>query len=195
MAEMKTKLNDTSVSDFLNKIADPQVREDCNTVMDIMKSAAGAEPRMWGSAIIGFGEYTMTYPNGRSIPWMVIGFSPRKQNLTLYVGSSFPEHDQLLAGLGKHSTGKGCLYIKRLSDVNIPTLEKMVNASVKHRLAENAVQKPSSARPGKKSVKPGKKKTLKKTVMRSKTTSRSTSAKASSRKSVTKASGKKKSRG
>ncbi len=134
MAEMKTQVNDTSVSDFLNKIADQVVRQDCDTVMDIMKSAAGAEPRMWGSAIIGFGEYTMTYPNGRAIPWMVIGFSPRKQNLTLYVGSSFPEHDALLAELGPHSTGKGCLYIKRLSDVRVPTLKKLVEASVKHKL-------------------------------------------------------------
>ncbi len=167
MAEMKTKLNDTSVSDFLNKITDQQLREDCDAIVDIMKSAADAEPRMWGSAIIGFGEYTMTYPSGRAIPWMVIGFSPRKQNLTLYVGSSFPQHDELLAQLGKHSTGKGCLYIKRLSDVHIPTLQKMVNASVKHRLAENAVQKPSSA----KSAKPGKKKALKKTIVRSKATS------------------------
>jgi len=190
MAEMKTKVNDTAVSDFLNKIADPQVRQDCHTVVDIMKSAAGAEPRMWGSAIIGFGEYTMTYPDGRSVPWMVVGFSPRKQNITLYTGSSFPEHDQLLAGLGKHSTGKGCLYIKRLSDVNIPTLQKLVNASVKHRLAESADHKSSPAKPGKK--KPGKK-TAKKSV-KSKATRRSTSAKTSSRKSAPKATARKRSR-
>jgi hypothetical protein len=128
MAEMKTRLNDQSASDFLNKITDQQLRDDCDAIVDIMKAAANAEPRMWGSAIIGFGEYTMTYPNGREMPWMIIGFSPRKQNLTLYVGGSFPERDDLLAQLGKHSTGKGCLYIKRLSDVNIPTLQKMVNA-------------------------------------------------------------------
>ena len=129
-----------------------------------MKSATEAEPRMWGSAIIGFGEYTMTYPNGREIPWMVIGFSPRKQNLTLYVGSSFPEHDDLLAELGKHSTGKGCLYIKRLSDVNIPTLKKMVTASVKHRLAEKrsfeSLRRPNAGK---------KKTTLRKRSLKSKT--------------------------
>jgi hypothetical protein len=152
MAEMKTKVNDTSVSDFLNKIADPQIRQDCHTVVNIMKSATGAEPHMWGCAIIGFGEYTMTYPDGRSVPWMVIGFSPRKQNITLYTGSSFPEHDQLLAALGKHSTGKGCLYIKRLSDINIPTLQKLVNASVKHKLKSCIAAANSKPKSGSKST-------------------------------------------
>jgi hypothetical protein len=190
MAEMKTRLNDQSVSDFLNKITDQQLRNDCDAIVDIMKAAANAEPRMWGSAIIGFGEYTMTYPNGREMPWMIIGFSPRKQNLTLYVGSSFPERDDLLAQLGKHSTGKGCLYMKRLSDVNIPTLQKMVNASVKHRLSESAVQKPSSD----KSAKPGNKKPFKQKRAKSKPVRRSTPAKRGSRKSALKTTGSKKAR-
>ena len=190
MAEMKTKLNDTSVSDFLNKIADPQMREDCNTVMDIMKSAAGAEPRMWARDI-GFGEYTMTYPNGRAIPWMVIGFSPRKQNLTLYVGSSFPEHDQLLAGLGKHSTGKGCLYnqtsVRRKHSYAREDGEGFgETSSGRKRSSEAIVGKTGKKKPGKK--------TAKKSV-KAKTTRRSTSSKASSRKSVRKTTGKKKSRG
>jgi hypothetical protein len=190
MAEMKTRLNDQSASDFLNKITDQQLRDDCDAIVDIMKAAANAEPRMWGSAIIGFGEYTMTYPNGREMPWMIIGFSPRKQNLTLYVGSSFPERDDLLAQLGKHSTGKGCLYIKRVSDVNIPTLQKMVNASVKHRLSESAVQKRSSD----KSAKPGKKKPFKQERAKSKPVRRSTPAKTGSRKSALKTTGSKKAR-
>jgi hypothetical protein len=134
MAEAKTKLNDASVSDFLNKIPDEQLRADCYAIVDIMQSAVKAEPRMWGSAIIGFGECMIQYAGGREAAWMMIGFSPRKQNITLYIGSSFPEHDELLANLGTHSCGKGCLYIKRLSDVALPTLKKLISASVKHKL-------------------------------------------------------------
>ena len=134
MAEAKTKLNDASVSDFLNQIADQQLRADCYAIVDIMQSAAKAMPRMWGTSIIGFGEHNIAYAGGREAAWMLIGFSPRKQNITLYIGSSFPEHDALLAELGTHSTGKGCLYIKSLSDVRVPTLKKLVHASVKHKL-------------------------------------------------------------
>jgi hypothetical protein len=135
MPEAKTKRNDASVSSFLNQISDPQLRQDCLSVVEIMQAAAKAEPRMWGSAIIGFGEHMVQYAGGREAKWMLIGFSPRKQNISLYIGSSFPEHDALLTELGPHSTGKGCLYIKRLSDVHVPTLKKLVNASVKHKVA------------------------------------------------------------
>jgi hypothetical protein len=106
---------------------------------------------MWGSAIIGFGEHTIQYAGGREAKWMLTGFAPRKQNITLYTGSEFPEHDALLAQLGTHSSGKGCLYIKRLSDIHLPTLKKLVNASVQHRLKMSAGSKAaakSNSKPG-----------------------------------------------
>lgn len=146
MAEAKTKLNDASVSDFLNKIADQQLRADCFAIVEIMQSAAKATPRMWGTSIIGFGEHNIVYSGGREAAWMLIGFSPRKQNITLYIGSSFPEHDALLRELGPHSTGKGCLYIKRLSDVRVPTLKKLVDASVKHKLKSSVAATSSKSK-------------------------------------------------
>lgn len=145
MPEPKTKLSDESVSDFLNEIPDQQLRSDCYTLVEIMQSAANAAPRMWGSSIIGFGEHNIVYAGGRQSTWMMIGFAPRKQNIALYIGSSFPEHDGLLPSLGKHSTGKGCLYIKKLSDVHLPVLEKLVSASVRHKFKPSATA--TSAKP------------------------------------------------
>jgi hypothetical protein len=147
MPEAKTKLNDASVSDFLNKIPDQQLRSDCHTLVNIMQSAANDAPRMWGSSIIGFGEHNIVYAGGRESTWMMIGFAPRKQNIALYIGSSFPEHDRLLPELGKHSTGKGCLYIKKLSDVHLPVLEQLVSASVRHKLKPSAAATSSKKTP------------------------------------------------
>jgi uncharacterized protein DUF1801 len=132
MAELKTKRNDASVDDFLNAIKDEQVRKDCQAIADIMQKATKAKPQMWGSAIVGFGSRRYKYASGREIDWMLIAFSPRKQNITLYVSSGFEGYDELMAGLGKHSCGKGCIYIKRLSDVHLPTLKKLIKGSVKH---------------------------------------------------------------
>jgi hypothetical protein len=132
MAELKTKATEASVADFLNAIKDEQVREDCWAITEMMKQATKAEPKMWGPSIVGFGSIRYKYPNGREMDWMQVAFSPRKQNLTLYLETKFDERDDLLAKLGKHSCGKACLYIKRLSDVHLPTLKKLVNASVKH---------------------------------------------------------------
>ena len=137
MAERKTQKQDGSVADFLNAIPDAQVREDCWTVAGIMQAAAKAEPKMWGSNIVGFGHSKQVYANGKEADWMLIAFSPRKQNLTLYVGG-FEENADLMAKLGQHSCGKGCLYIKRLSDVHLPTLKKLVHASVTRRRAAQA---------------------------------------------------------
>jgi uncharacterized protein DUF1801 len=134
MAELKTKRNDSSVDDFLNAIKDEQVREDCRAIADIMQKATKAKPQMWGSAIVGFGSRRYKYASGREMDWMLIAFSPRKQNITLYISSGFEGYDELMAQLGKHSCGKGCLYIKRLSDVHLPTLKKLINGSVKHML-------------------------------------------------------------
>jgi hypothetical protein len=137
MAERKTQKQEASVADFLNAIPDAQVREDCWAVAGIMQKAAKAEPKMWGPNIVGFGHYRQVYANGKEADWMLIAFSPRKQNLTLYVGG-FEENADLMAKLGTHACGKGCLYIKRLSDVHVPTLKKLVAASVKRRSAKSA---------------------------------------------------------
>jgi hypothetical protein len=134
MAEIKTKLTGASVDDFLNAIKDEQIRQDCWTIADLMRKAAKAEPRMWGPSIVGFGASSYKYADGREADWMLIAFSPRKQNITLYIGSGFDGYDELMSQLGKHSGGKSCLYIKRLSDVHLPTLKKLIKASVQHKL-------------------------------------------------------------
>ena len=132
MAELKTKLTEASVEDFIGSIGDEQVRADSRVVAGIMEQATGADGRMWGAAIVGFGSRKYRYPDGREIDWPVIAFSPRKKNITLYIAPGFDDLDDLLAKLGKYSRGKSCLYIRRLSDVNVATLKKIVKASVKH---------------------------------------------------------------
>ena len=132
MAELKTKRTDASVDDFLNSIKDDQVRKDCWTIAEMMQKATKAKPQMWGPSIIGFGSRRYKYPNGREMDWMVIAFSPRKQNITLYLSRDFEGYDELMEQLGKHSCSKACLYIKRLSDIHLPTLKKLINSTVKH---------------------------------------------------------------
>jgi hypothetical protein len=129
MPEAKTKLTGRSVDDFLETIENDQVRDDCRTIAGIMEKAAKAPPRMWGTSIVGFGTQRCTYASGREAEWMLTAFSPRKQNITLYLGHLDKQGD-LLDKLGTHSCGKGCLYIKRLSDVHLPTLTKLVRSSV-----------------------------------------------------------------
>jgi hypothetical protein len=130
MPEAKTKLTAASVDDFLDTIENDQVRDDCRTIARIMEKAAKAPPRMWGSSIVGFGTIKYHYASGREGEFMLTAFSPRKQNITLYLTPNLAEFRHLLDNLGTHSCGKGCLYIKRLSDVHLPTLTKLVNASV-----------------------------------------------------------------
>lgn len=137
MAELKTKLNDAPVDDFLNEIKDEQVRADCWAITEIMQKATKAPPKMWGTSIVGFGSYHYKGASGREGDWMLTGFSPRKQNLTLYIFGGFEGYDELMAQLGKHSGGKSCVYIKRLTDVHLPTLKKLINASVKHMVKTN----------------------------------------------------------
>lgn len=132
MAELKTKVNNASVDKFIKGIKDEQVRKDCIQITDIMKKATKAEPRMWGTSIVGFGIYHYKYASGREGDWFLAGFSPRKQNLTLYIMSGFDEYDGLLKKLGKHSIGKSCLYIKRLEDVDVKVLKELVVKSVEH---------------------------------------------------------------
>lgn len=132
MAELKTKVNNASVAKFVAAVKDKQVREDCAEIVAIMEAATKSKGKMWGSAIVGFGEKEVLYAGGRTAAWMQIGFSPRKQNIALY-GLGITKHADLLAKLGKHDTGKGCLYIKQLADVHLPTFKKLVKESVKKR--------------------------------------------------------------
>ena len=131
MAELKTKKTEQSVNDFLNKISDAQRREDCFAIAKLMEEATGSTPKMWGPSIVGFGSYHYKYESGREGDWLMTGFSPRKQDLTLYIMLGFEKHGDLMKQLGKHRTAKSCLYIKRLSDVHVPTLKKLIKASVK----------------------------------------------------------------
>ncbi|MEQ1863399.1 MAG: DUF1801 domain-containing protein [Micropepsaceae bacterium] len=130
MAELKTKPTKSGVDAFINKIPDAQKRDDCNLLVGIMRAATKSEPVMWGASIIGFGSYRYTYASGREGDWPIVGLSPRKQNLTVYIMPGFDEFGDLLAKLGKHSTGKSCLYIRRLSDIDLPTLTKIVTKSI-----------------------------------------------------------------
>jgi hypothetical protein len=131
MAELKTKKTEASVEDFLNKIKDESTRQDCFEIAKILKQATRSEPKMWGSSIIGFGSRLLKYPNGRELDWMLIGFSPRKANITLYIPGGIEKQSDLLKKLGKHTTGKGCLYIKSLKDVDKKVLKEVVNSSLK----------------------------------------------------------------
>lgn len=131
-----TKRTGRSVNEFLGTIKDERVREDCEVLVDIMRKATKFPPEMWGSNIVGFGSFQYKYASGRTLDWMLTAFSPRKQNITLYIMSGFDGYDALLEKLGKISCGKSCLYIRRLSDVHVPTLKKLVAASVKRLMAK-----------------------------------------------------------
>lgn len=132
MAELKTQPNEQNVEDFLNNVENETKRKDSFSILEMMKEETGAEPIMWGDSIIGFGSYQYKYASGRDAEWFLTGFSPRKQNLTLYIMSGFDEYDDLLGKLGKHSTGKSCLYIKKLEDVDQDVLRDLVSKSVEH---------------------------------------------------------------
>ncbi|MGN6395326.1 MAG: DUF1801 domain-containing protein [Mucilaginibacter sp.] len=131
MAELKTKVNEASVKDFLDKKADPKVRQDCDTIIDIMQRVTGEEAKMWGTAIVGCGSYQYKYDSGREGVMCVTGFSPRKPEIALYVSAGAVEQAALLAKLGKHKIGKGCLYIKKLSDVDARVLEEIIANGVR----------------------------------------------------------------
>jgi hypothetical protein len=130
MAELKTKLTDASVTDFLNEIKDEEKRTDSFEIIKLMQQVTKQEPKMWGTSIIGFGNVHLKYESGRELDWFITGFSPRKQNLTLYVMGSFNPHVDLLKKLGKYKTGKGCLYINKLKDVDVKVLKELIKKSV-----------------------------------------------------------------
>ena len=138
MSDIKTKVNDASVLEFLHNVPDEKKRTDSLAILALMEEVTGMEAKMWGPSIVGFGSYHYKYESGREGDMPLIGFSPRKQNLTLYlVMGGFDNYDQLMASLGKHSTSKACRYIKRLSDVNIPTLKELMRQSVDYMLQTN----------------------------------------------------------
>ena len=128
MAEPRTTRSQASVAEFLASVTDPHRRADAEGVCDLMAEVTGAEPTMWGSSIIGFGSYHYRYASGREGDWPAVGLSPRKQSLTIYVSEGFDAYNELLGQLGPHSTGKSCLYIKRLSEVDRQVLRRIVDS-------------------------------------------------------------------
>lgn len=131
MAELKTKKNDASVEKFLNSVDNEKKQADSKKILEIMKEETGDEPKMWGSSIIGFGSYHYVYDSGREGDWFEVGFSPRKQNISLYIMSGFDNYDDYLSKLGKHKTGKSCLYVNKLEDIDEKVLRKLIKDSVK----------------------------------------------------------------
>lgn len=132
MAENKTKATDADVLEFLNSVTDERKRQDALAVMELMQEVTGEKPTMWGSSIVGFGSYHYKYASGREGDSCLTGFSPRKQNLVLYIMGGFEQYDALMAKLGKHTTGSACLYIKRLSDLDLGVLRELVAESVEY---------------------------------------------------------------
>ena len=131
MADLKTVPNKLSVDKFLKGIRDEKKRADCFELVKMMESATKSRAKMWGSSIVGFGDYHYVYDSGRENDWFITGFSPRKQNLTLYIIGGFHQFEDLMGQLGKHSTGKGCLYINKLEDIDAKVLKKLIAKSVK----------------------------------------------------------------
>jgi len=131
MAELKTQKTGASVAAFIASIKDETTRKDCKALLALLKEATGAQPRMWGPGIVGFGDFQYQYPNGKEMEWFLAGFSPRKQNLTMYLMSGYEPFPELMQQLGKHSTGRSCLYFKRMSDIHVPTLKTLIHQSVK----------------------------------------------------------------
>ncbi|HEX3527129.1 MAG TPA: DUF1801 domain-containing protein [Thermoanaerobaculia bacterium] len=132
MAELKTRRTDSSVQAHLEAIEDEQRRQDCMALTEVMRRVTNEEPRMWGSSIVGFGSYHYKYESGHEGDSCLVGFASRKGDISLYVMTGFESRERLLAELGKHKTGKACVYIKRLSDIKIPVLEELVADSVAH---------------------------------------------------------------
>jgi hypothetical protein len=138
MAENKTKPTKTSVTDFLNKIQDQQLRDDCFAILAMMQQVSHTEPVMWGSAIIGFGTSHYVYESGREGDILIIGFSPRKQNIAIYLMGGLTKVEGELSRLGKYKTGKGCLYLKSLSDVNPVVLKQVLTRAFKEGQGKSA---------------------------------------------------------
>ena len=136
MTENKTKESDASVDAFLDAVENDERRTDCKTLLNLMAEVTGSEPRMWGSSMIGFGSYHYRYASGREGDWFITGFSPRKKALTLYIMPGFDGYDELMGRLGKYTSGKACIYVRRLDDIDLEVVKEMVLASVLHMRAQ-----------------------------------------------------------
>ncbi len=130
MAELKTKVNEASVEEFLSSIPDEKKRKDAFEVLELMQTITKQPPKMWGTNIVGFGSYTYKYQSGREGEWFLTGFSPRKGDVSIYLGTGYEPDTTLLQELGKHTMGKSCLYIKRLEDIKLPVLKKLIKHSI-----------------------------------------------------------------
>lgn len=139
MAENKTQATNTNVADFLDKIEDEQRRQDCKAIAALMQEITGEPPVMWGASIIGFGQYHYKYASGREGDSVIVGFSPRKQNLSIYLSCGHGKFDALLSKLGKHKIGKGCLYVKSLKDIDMVVLKELVTESVNYMRTTNHI--------------------------------------------------------
>ena len=135
MSELKTVPTQASVTDFINSLPGEVTRADCFKLVEMFKQASGEEPQMWGKSIVGFGSYR--YASGQEGIWLLAGFSPRKQNITVYFLDGFEKYEEQLGKLGKYSSSKSCLYLKRLSDVDLDILDQMICQSVEHMRSTN----------------------------------------------------------
>ena len=132
MTEPKTRPTRASVAAYIRRLPDERTRADCVTLVALMEKVTGEKAVMWGPSIIGFGTYRLGYADGSEADWPIAGFSPRKQDLTIYLMGVFDRHADLMKKLGKHRTGKVCLYIRRLADVDMKVLKELVVASVRY---------------------------------------------------------------
>jgi uncharacterized protein DUF1801 len=132
MATPKTRPTSASVVAYLDAIVDPPRRQDARQIVELLEKITGAKARMWGEDLVGCGTYNRTYANGRSEEWMLVAMASRRDRITLYIAPGFDDHDELMAALGTYRAGKGCIHIKRLADIDVPTLKKMVTASIAH---------------------------------------------------------------
>ena len=136
MAELKTKKTDVSVEKFLNSVPDEQKRKDAFGILQMMKQASRLEPKLWGSSIIGFGDIHLKYESGRELDWFILGFSPRKENLTLYLCGGLQPYEEELKSLGKYKTSKGCLYFNKLDDIDSTVLKNILKKNMQQAKAK-----------------------------------------------------------
>jgi hypothetical protein len=138
MAENKTQATEQSVEQFLHSVENKQMRDDCFQLVELMEDVTGEKATMWGTSIVGFGSYHYKYASGREGDFLLTGFAPRKSALTLYIMAGFERYDELMAQLGKYKTGKSCLYVKKLADIDTDVLRELVKQSAEHVAATNA---------------------------------------------------------
>lgn len=138
MSDLKTKPTNHNVEAFLSNIDNEKRREDSFKILEIMRDISGEDAVLWGDSIVGFGSYHYKYASGREGDWMLTGFSPRKQNLTIYIMSGFDEYQELMERLGKYKTGKSCLYIKKLEDIDVKILKELIKKSIAHMKESNS---------------------------------------------------------